>query len=478
MRGIHLLLLVCLFSGRTMAMTVPGLATGTTCPGGNNCSLWPGSDHVEMLTVATSGYYKFRLNGSSFAAQLAIGSTPCASDVALQDGVCLGQNSVTCVFLAAGTYYGTIDCAVPACCGTWQLTAESCTPAPGETASSPIVISVLPYSTDNSTDCHSNDLDHAGCTNGSDGPDLFYRYTPTSSTSLNIALTQQNAFVAYRRLIVDGVCYSGTGATVSVPNYAVTAGVPVNIVVDACCGQAIDFNLQVWDLSPFCLVGCDFYAQEPEVCSDEYVDTYNCGCDGPTPVFTVWNGWDGICGKSGTYVLNGEARRESDWYEFVYSGSVNTSFSFRAEFPVHARWWRRGANGCVDRVLVQEALAAPCTNTFIANSSLPSGTYWMEIVPQVTSGIPCTSRYIFTVYVQPLPVVAPSRLVIQPNLSDIVLYWNSTGAAVYNVYRSPTLPVDPTPANFIGTATDTMFTDSGIVGSEQQLYYVVTAENP
>lgn len=477
MRPAYTVLSVCLAVWPLSAMNVPGSTGGSTCGFGNNCALWPGNDFSEPLTVAVSGTYKFRLNGSSFAVELAIGSAPCTNNIAVADGVCLGQKSVTCVFLNAGTYYATLDCGLAACCGDWQLTAELCSPEAGETSGSPIIIGALPYLTNNSTDCNANDLDNSGCVSGNSGPDLFYRYTPAANTAINISLSEQGAPPYYRTLIVDGVCHTGSGSSVSVSNYAVTAGIPVNIAVDGCCGQSVDYELQVWDISPFCVVGCDFYFQEPEVCGPEYTDTYNCGCDGTTPVFNVWTGWDGICGKSGTYVLNGASRGESDWYEFVFASPVHTSFSFRGEFPLHARWWRRGPNGCADRVLVSERLVSPCVNGFLADNNLPAGTYWMEVRPQVVTGVPCTARYIFTVFTQPAPAVAPSRLVVIQNQLDIVLYWNSTGAVNYHVYRSQSEPVSTIPANLVATVSDTSYVDPGIVGTEPQLYYVVTAQN-
>ena len=74
----------------------------------------------------------------------------------------------------------------------------------------------------------------------------------------------------------------------------------------------------------------------------------------------------------------------------------------------------------------------------------------------------------------------PGELVIHPELNDIVLHWIPVACATgYDVYRSPSPAVDPIPDNLIGTTTDTLFSDVGVLaGPGTPYFYIVTANRP
>lgn len=71
------------------------------------------------------------------------------------------------------------------------------------------------------------------------------------------------------------------------------------------------------------------------------------------------------------------------------------------------------------------------------------------------------------------------HLVILPNQPNVGLWWDRvSGAASYKVYRSIDPLFTPAPANLLGTASDTTFTDVGAVNLPAvRYYYIVTASS-
>ena len=68
------------------------------------------------------------------------------------------------------------------------------------------------------------------------------------------------------------------------------------------------------------------------------------------------------------------------------------------------------------------------------------------------------------------------NLVTLPSGSDLQLFWQPVDWAVsYTIYRHDVFPMDPGTADSISTVSDTTYTDTGILSTESNAFYQVTA---
>ncbi len=68
------------------------------------------------------------------------------------------------------------------------------------------------------------------------------------------------------------------------------------------------------------------------------------------------------------------------------------------------------------------------------------------------------------------------NLVTLPSGSDLQLFWQPVNWAVsYTIYRHDVFPMDPATADSISTVSDTTYTDIGILSTESNAFYRVTA---
>ncbi len=393
-RNLALLALFCITFQNSIALVVPGFVTGNTCPE-NHCPALAGNEHVETITVNSAGYYRFDGSGTQFVLDMKLGTSPCLSNVTEVIGTCNGLDYITCLFLNVGTYYLTIACG-PACCGIWQVNVTACTVAPGESSANPIIVPSLPYNTTNNTQCHDNDSEIAGCPSGSAGNDLFYRYTPVSNNTLNITLTNTGTPPYYGLLFVNGVCYPPTNCCVNISNYAVSNGVPIDLIVDACCRLGGNYQLQITENTPPpCLQFCGLYPQDSEQCFFGYVDNYNGGCDEATFAVQGLPCGTGICAYSGNYFTGGMWRPDNDWYEFTLTQRRSVIFQINGEMRNRVRIYQRGAAGCADRVLLHDAIRDSCM-LHQWSLELDPGTYWIAVYPYSPSLNVNALRYVLS----------------------------------------------------------------------------------
>lgn len=378
-------------------LTIPGFTGGNTCAEANSCAAHPGFDHVEQIVVNTANFYRFDVSGTFFVTDLKLGTSPCAADITEVIGICGGNDFITCLFLNTGTYYLTVDCAAAGCCGSWQVNVTTCTVDNGETAANPIIVSTLPFDTSGDTNCNDNDSEIGGCVSGATGPDLFYRYTPTTNNTLNFTLINDGIPPFYGVLLLNGVCYNPPGnCCVTISNFAVTPGVPVNIIVDGCCRRGTDFQLQITENAPPpCLQFCGFYPNDSEQCFNGYIDSYNGGCDETIPAFQLLPCGSGICSYSGNYFTGGIWHPDNDWYEFTLTQRRNVTFALNSELDLRVRIFQRGLNGCADRILLQENVRDSCIN-HQWSIELDPATYWVAISPPSPPLNANALRYVFS----------------------------------------------------------------------------------
>ncbi len=140
-----------------------------------------------------------------------------------------------------------------------------------------------------------------------------------------------------------------------------------------------------------CLGACQPHdrVEGEAVCGDDYEDDSNGGCDSNPPAFegTLECG-ETVCGSYGTYVRSGTSVRDTDWYEFTLPQAVNVTWTAIGEARTRVDILREGcpaqpvatgvANGCVPAK---------------ATAHLASGRYYASVATDVSSGVPCGSKY-------------------------------------------------------------------------------------
>jgi hypothetical protein len=142
-----------------------------------------------------------------------------------------------------------------------------------------------------------------------------------------------------------------------------------------------------------CLVPCpDGGVPEGEpVCTANYVDEYNGGCDAETVMFSPIALGEQVCGEGGVFEIPGDHDADFDWYE-INVGSIELVWSAEAEFPI-GLWIVDGNAGCGGAVVLASTAALECEP---ASLSLPvdAGTYWLVIAAiAFTDESVCGARY-------------------------------------------------------------------------------------
>jgi RHS repeat-associated protein len=140
---------------------------------------------------------------------------------------------------------------------------------------------------------------------------------------------------------------------------------------------------------------------EPD-CGPEYVDSSNGGCNWVPFVFESISVGDTVCGTAGTYVLNGDAVRDTDWYEVALTGNCALHWEVQAEFAVQIAIID-GSTGCPPASILAFDFAGPCDMAAITTTGLNPGVYWLFVSPQTFAGVPCSSRYTGRLSCVPVP---------------------------------------------------------------------------
>ena len=133
---------------------------------------------------------------------------------------------------------------------------------------------------------------------------------------------------------------------------------------------------------------------------DEYIDEYNGGCDSSPPVFQYCEPSDPgadqtYCGTSGTFLLQGEPARDTDWYEVSLDEGGELGFSVIADFPVQIVLID-GNYGCEDPPILELAVAAPGDHQGVY-AEVAAGTYWLWVGPESYEGVPPGAEYLMRI---------------------------------------------------------------------------------
>jgi hypothetical protein len=167
----------------------------------------------------------------------------------------------------------------------------------------------------------------------SNAPDLVYTYTPETDQCLNITLCNSSHDTIIHVYDIYGMVACNDdfcGLRSDLNGISFLGGFQYFIVIDGGSGACGDYEIGITECPPPCDWSCRPHSiQENEpVCSDEYYDATNGGCDTVPPVYTELLCIDGVvpvCGTYGTFMSSGQNYRDTDWYHFdVYFPTVLT----------------------------------------------------------------------------------------------------------------------------------------------------------
>lgn len=273
----------------------------------------------------------------------------------------------------------------------------------GETVATALAIAALPFNDTGFTCDNVNDYDEVCPYSGSTSGDVVYSYSPAVNEGVDIDLCPSGydtKVYVYQNAAGNLVaCNDDAGAGCGPDGYRsrllnvpLSAGNTYYIVVDGYGGDCGDYVLAVSSHQP-CAATCPPGSQiegEP-ACGANYVDAFNGGCNSTPNVFSPVN-CSSICGKAGTYLFNGSAYRDTDWYRLTV-GAGNFSYSGIGV-------------GYVLRLFV---LTGVCPTGVIATTATPDcvpstplvwagpGTFFLFAGTDVFDGVPCESDYFLSV---------------------------------------------------------------------------------
>jgi hypothetical protein len=195
----------------------------------------------------------------------------------------------------------------------------------------------------------------------------------------------------------DGGCgYSGYQSYLW--QLALSGGTTYYLVVDGYGDRCGTYYLWLAETGN-CVVECPPGASvegEPS-CEDGYEDSYNGGCRGAEPSWTpVEAGADGcatVCGRSCTYLYNGLAYRDEEWYEATAAGGPVT-VSVEAEFLVDIL-----LDPYTDCGVFPEGAwlqSYPCIPREVTWSFGPGARLWLRVTPSVWEGV-AEAGYVFRI---------------------------------------------------------------------------------
>lgn len=379
--------------------TFPVVDNDSTCGHGNNYTETClgnydlGEDIVYQFTINETKDLEFVLTtvttwtGMLITQECPIGQN-CVASISSSSG-----NETLLATLDAGTYYLMIDTyASPDCIPEFTLQINEFIPEPGDLCSTAVTAV-------------------EGLNSAPQQP-YWYEFTPTETKVLNISACIEGQSIDTKLEVYDA-CGGNLVASnddlydlcdyynyASGVSFVATAGVSYKIFwLDSWSSAPFDFTIELEDP---CTVECPPGAiAEGEVCpGDEYVDTFNGGCNSEVPVFSQVNCGDVVCGTASTYLFDGNNYRDTDWYELNITEPKSVTFNVTAEFPFIGGLIEQiepGVAGCgnITGNISPFLSGAPCEEMSITMDLIP-GTYYFFVSLGVFDGYPCgtTNNYV------------------------------------------------------------------------------------
>ncbi len=269
----------------------------------------------------------------------------------------------------------------------------------GDTIESAIPIDMLPFSDSGNTVGYQNDYNDICVIGPNNAADVVYSFTPTSDMLLDIDLCESafgNQLFVYEDEYVSGDPY----ACVPMFYYGVSecgflaarmAGLPVYsghtyfIIIDGYDGSQGTYTIEVQQM-PACDVTFSSDAMpegEPPLAND-YVDTYNTGCNADPPILQNIDSFQPDTGCLNIAGISGYLRpaysyfsRDTDWYSVIASGTeIKASIIAEAPFSLFVN-----AAGC-PAYGSSSVHVDPCVSGEINYPTIPGNEYFIFVALQ------------------------------------------------------------------------------------------------
>ena len=317
-----------------------------------------------------------------------------------------GNYAITWIDLPAGTYYvPVIPDLFPNYC--INVTAIPCTPCEPEgflTIDCDPAVQVTGTTIGEDDDC------------GDLVPTYVYEVTVTEAAMYTFSLC--NTAVEWDSWIWisdeccgDPICYDDDGC-----------GVTYSLSEITCCNLAAgvyylmiqgygetDFGDYTLDIS--CCV-CEVVCTNNEgetTCFEDYVDTYNGGCNSDPAVYQAYTCGTEICGESGNFVVDDTVdSRDTDWYLLTLATEQYVTWKVVTEFTGLIYILTPGPAGyeCDSLGAVAGGETIPCDTATIA-ACLPAGDYWLFVSTSAFTGTDCGTPYYFYTTCGECPTCVP-----------------------------------------------------------------------
>ncbi|MCK4413503.1 MAG: hypothetical protein KAY32_08170 [Candidatus Eisenbacteria sp.] len=285
----------------------------------------------------------------------------------------------------------------------------------GESYADALLIPGLPYA-DTGATCDNRDDTTPAC-GYSMANDVVYKFVPTEDAFMSVYLCGSGYDTILE--IQDGIgipvaCNDDfCGLQSGIEFFPVVTGHEYYIIVDGYSNDCGSYILEI-ALEEECVFECPpgaILEGEPD-CHDDYVDTYNGGCNSDPEVFQLICPTSGnqtiLCGTSGTYLFEGSGYRDTDWLQVYGTGGL-MSASCIAEFPVQLLFIH--GTDCIEPEY--DAIRADRCEFVIVGRNVDLGELvWVWVGPSVFSGVPCGADYVLTldgIYAGPGCQPTPAR---------------------------------------------------------------------
>ena len=300
----------------------------------------------------------------------------------------------------------------------------------GETCEDAIIIPALPYEDAGNTCGFANDYDEVCPYPGSTAPDVIYSFTPDLDYNVTVSLCNDGTDYDTKLYIYEGEC-PGTlvacnedrcntpqhpSAYVSrLSNIDLLAGRTYFFVVDgygAACGNYV---ITVDGVAQCAICPPDAMIEGEPVCSDNYEDYFNGGCNYDPETFQPIECGQTVCGESGWYISHGEHYRDTDWYVVIVTEATDLTWEIQARFKARG-FIIDGTNGC-DEMRILATGKAPYCQTARMSAFVDPGTYWLWAGPDTYEpGEVCGSPYVAKLTCNPESTCAADFEVTAPGV--------------------------------------------------------------
>jgi len=303
------------------------------------------------------------------------------------------------------------------------------------------VISSLPFHDEGTTVGYTNDWDPICCGGCMFGPDVVYSYSPSQDIVIDVNTCGGTFYdVLYifentdANVVACNSFYDVCPPQSGLDRFQLTGGNTYYLVVDGYWSSQGDYAITITEHLAIECPPEGIAEGEPD-CGDEYVDTYNGGCNSASPVFQPIADGDVICGTSGTYLYNATMYRDTDWFRLELTEPRLLRWSAVAEFPAQIFIFDADTENCEDIEDVHHDQGPTGDTLSIAHNALP-GIYYFFVSPLFYTGFDCPLTYTAWLVTED-PAVPPANdncadvtpLPLAPD-APLVFDGDNTGATV------------------------------------------------